>query len=58
MTSATDILVEGPFDLMVEGEAYTFFYRYINNQAIINIQRNFLNELADQNSKLFLKYLR
>jgi hypothetical protein len=58
MTSATDILVQGPFDLMVEGEAYTFYYRYIKNQAIVSMQRNFLNELADQNSKLFLKYLK
>lgn len=58
LTSSTDNLVEGPFDLMVDGTAITFFYRYIKNMKIVQLQRNFLEKLATTNSALLLKYFK
>ena len=58
LTSSTGNLVEGPFDLMVDGTAITFFYRYIKNMKIVQLQRNFLEKLATANSALLLKYFK
>ena len=56
LTSNTDILVQGELDLMVDGVILTFFYRYINNRKIVQLQRNFLDKLITENSALFLKH--
>lgn len=56
LTSSTDNLVQGPFDLMVEGKPFTFYYRYIKNMKIVQLQRQLLEKLAIDTAPLFLKY--
>ena len=56
LTSSTNNLVQGPFDLAVDGVNLTFFYRYIKNMKIVQLQRKFLEKLASENRALLLKH--
>ena len=58
LTSSTGNLVSGPFDLMVDGIALTFFYRYIKNIKIVQLQRNYLEKLVAENGALLLRYFK
>lgn len=58
LTSTTNNLVQGQVNLTFDGVTLPFFYRYINNRKIVQIQRNFLEKLMAENGALFLKHFK
>jgi hypothetical protein len=56
ITSTPNNLVQGQLELMIDGVALTFFYRYIKNIKVLQIQRNFLEKLIAENGELLLKH--
>ncbi|MEI7494562.1 MAG: hypothetical protein WCJ92_08235 [Alphaproteobacteria bacterium] len=57
MTGDSDSLDMGLFDITIDSTTIKFYYRYVKNKEIFNLQINFIQKLVNENVILFSKYL-